>query len=125
MLLGEHIPVVRSDASMEEAVLEMDRPNLGVTFVVDGEKRLCGIVTDGDIRRLVVQKKTIQDLRVEEVMTKNPLKIGPDSPAYDALNLMEKHQITVLPAVNARGEIQGILHLHDILGKGQFKFNNT
>jgi arabinose-5-phosphate isomerase len=58
-------------------------------------------------------------------MTKNPRSIKENSPAYDALNIMEQHQITVLPVVNSRGEVQGILHLHDILGKGEFKFNGT
>jgi arabinose-5-phosphate isomerase len=58
-------------------------------------------------------------------MTKNPQTITESSPTYDALNIMEKHQITVLPVVNNREEVQGILHLHDILGKGEFKFNGT
>jgi len=56
-------------------------------------------------------------------MTKNPRTAGPDSPAYDALNIMEQYQITILPITNSIGKIEGILHLHDILGKGDFKFN--
>ncbi len=123
MLAGEHVPLVRSDSSMEQALLEIDRPNLGVTFVVDENKRLLGIVTDGDIRRLLIQKKVIHDLRVDEIMTKSPLSIGPETPVYDALNLMEKRQITVLPVINENSSVIGILHLHDILGKGEFKFN--
>ncbi len=125
MLSGEHVPLVRSDATMEEAVREIDRPNLGVTFVTDERKRLLGIVTDGDIRRLIVQKKIIHDLRVQDVMTRTPLRIGPDTPAYDALNLMERHQITVLPIIDDNETVIGILHLHDILGKGEFKFNGS
>jgi arabinose-5-phosphate isomerase len=101
----------------------MDRPNLGVTFVVDDHLHLCGIITDGDIRRLIVQKKAIGDYAVNDVMTVAPLNIGPEAPAYDALNLMEQHQITVLPIIQDDMTVVGILHLHDILGKGEFKFN--
>ncbi|MGD9383551.1 MAG: CBS domain-containing protein, partial [Desulfobacterales bacterium] len=65
----------------------------------------------------------IHKLTVEQVMTKKPRTLSPDSPAYDALNMMEKYQITVLPIINLSGKVRGILHLHDILGKGDFKFN--
>lgn len=123
MLVGKHVPMVRMGTSLKQAIIEMDRPNLGVTFVVDDHLRLCGIITDGDIRRLIVRQKAIDDYTVDEVMTKNPLNIGPDMPAYDALNIMEQHQITVLPILEADMTVRGILHLHDILGKGEFKFN--
>ena len=123
MLVGKHIPMVVLGTPLDKAIIEMDRPNLGVTFVVDDHLRLYGIITDGDIRRLLVRKKRIGDYLVEEVMTKTPLDIGLDAPAYDALNLMEQHQITVLPVVKDDKTVSGILHLHDILGKGEFKFN--
>jgi arabinose-5-phosphate isomerase len=123
MLVGEHIPMVKMGTTLNQAILEMDRPNLGVTFVVDHHVRLQGIITDGDIRRLIVQKKAIGDYKVNEIMTKAPLSIGPEAPAYDALNLMEQHQITVLPIIEDDRKVVGILHLHDILGKGEFKFN--
>ncbi|MCJ7616637.1 MAG: CBS domain-containing protein, partial [Desulfobacterales bacterium] len=87
------------------------------------DKILTGIITDGDIRRIVAKKKNIFELTVEDVMTKNPRTVGPDSPAYDALNIMEQYQITILPTTNSIGKVEGILHLHDILGKGEFKFN--
>jgi arabinose-5-phosphate isomerase len=60
---------------------------------------------------------------VEEIMTPDPLTIAPETPAYDALNLMETHQITILPITDEGRRVVGILHLHDILGKGAFKFN--
>jgi len=75
------------------------------------------------LRRLIAKNKSIIDLTVEDVMTKDPRTVDLDSPAYDALNMMEQHQITVIPITNSAGEVQGILHLHDILGKGEFKFN--
>jgi arabinose-5-phosphate isomerase len=83
-----------------------------------------GIITDGDLRRLIARKKSIIDLSVEDAMTKNPRTVGPNSPAYDALNMMEQYQITVLPITDSTGKVLGILHLHEILGKGDFKFNS-
>ncbi|MEN8751130.1 MAG: CBS domain-containing protein, partial [Desulfobacterales bacterium] len=77
------------------------------------------------IRRLVVSGRAFLTLTVEEIMTRNPQSITDDFPTYDALNIMEQHQITVLPVVNSQQEVIGILHLHDILGKGEFKFNGA
>jgi len=96
---------------------------LGAVLIVDENRILTGIITDGDLRRAIATRKHVFNLPLEAVMTKNPRTLGPDSPAYDALNLMEKHQITVLPITDGEGKVMGILHLHDILGKGAFKFN--
>jgi arabinose-5-phosphate isomerase len=122
MLSGRSIPRVDAGTSMADAVLEIERGKLGTTLVVDSHGRLCGIITDGDIRRMVVSGRQIAGLRVEDVMSQAPRTLGEDATAFDALNLMETHQITVLPVVNGAGEVRGILHLHDILGKGAFKF---
>lgn len=110
---------------MTEAVIAVDRGRLGAVLVVNRRNKLSGIITDGDIRRMVVSGRPIADLAVEDVMTKNPKTQEQNAPTYDALYIMERHQITVLPIVNSGGEVKGILHLHDILGKGAFKFNGT
>lgn len=123
MLTGRSIPVISVHATMGQALEEINRLEMGVTLVVSDTDTLAGIITDGDIRRLIARTPNVLSLSVMDVMTRNPQALGPEVPAYDALNLMEKHQITVLPITNDAGEIQGILHLHDILGKGQFKFN--
>ena len=125
MLTGPLLPLVSEGTSMQEAVKEIDRGRLGTTLVLTSVNKLSGIITDGDIRRLVASGQSFLQFRVEDVMTKNPQAIAENSPTYDALNIMEQHQITVLPVVNSREEVQGILHLHDILGKGEFKFNGT
>ena len=125
MLTGTSIPQVPEGTTLEDAVKEINRLELGVTLVIKSDKTLAGIITDGDLRRLIADKKSIVDLTVEDVMTKNPRTVTPNSPAYDALNMMEKHQITVLPITDVKGKVRGILHLHDILGKGEFKFNGT
>ena len=123
MLTDDLIPLVSDGSSMDAALDEINRLSFGVTFIVDHRNHLTGIITDGDIRRVVSKRKTLDGLDVNHVMTKNPRRVGPDTPAYDALNLMEHHQITVLPITDGDGKVLGLLHLHDILGKGAFKFN--
>jgi arabinose-5-phosphate isomerase len=127
MLTGDSIPRVSIDATMKTALENVDKMGLGTTLVVDQTGKLEGIITDGDIRRSIVKKQEIWSLPVVAVMTKNPKHIEPGAPAYDALTIMEKNEITVLPVTTPAGTVCGILHLHDILGKGNFRFdpNNT
>ncbi|MGD8844886.1 MAG: KpsF/GutQ family sugar-phosphate isomerase [Desulfobacteraceae bacterium] len=123
MLSGNAVPSIRKGATMPEAIAEMNRHSLGVILILSPEDSLLGIITDGDIRRAVAQEIDLRTLTVENLMSTDPYRLQADTPAYDALNLMERHQITVLPIVDAAQRVKGILHLHDILGKGEFKFN--
>jgi len=123
MIAGDLVPLVGKGTPMEEAVKIIDRSKLGAALISNADKTLAGIITDGDIRRFIVRQITIAGSTVEDLMTINPQTTSPDTPAYDALNIMEKYQITVLPVTDYSGKIRGILHLHDILGKGEFKFN--
>lgn len=125
MLTGRKIPKVTRNQSMTAAIREIDRGDLGTTLVVDEQDILLGIITDGDVRRQFLKKKDIAKLRVRDVMIKGPKTLNPQHLASEALSIMEKNQITVLPIVNAIQKVRGILHLHDILGKGAFKFNGT
>jgi len=125
MLTGNAVPVVPESATMREAIAEINRIGLGVVLIVKSGNRLVGIITDGDLRRCIADEKPVVQLGVEEVMTSEPRTLGLDVPAYDALNLMEKYEITVLPITDRDEKVQGILHLHDILGKGDFKFNGN
>jgi arabinose-5-phosphate isomerase len=122
MLTDDRLPLVYENASMTDVIKEMNRESLGAVFVVDGDKKLLGIITDGDIRRCLGEQKDILEMSINSILIKNPRTLHPDQPAVIALNLMEKHQITILPIVNDDLIIQGILHLHDILGKGEFAF---
>jgi len=125
MLTGDLVPAVFEDASVEEAVAEIDRLSLGVTFVLKPDNTLIGIITDGDVRRILATRKSMGGVALSDIMTRNPRHVGPNTPAYDALNLMEKYLITVLPITDSTDKVLGLLHLHDILGKGEFKFNGT
>lgn len=125
MMTGIELPAVSSGAKMDEALKVMNEFELGAAIVLKKDSILSGIITDGDIRRTVYRKESIRDLMVEEIMTENPRTVTPETPVYDALYLMEKYEITVLPVTDPSGKVCGILHLHDILGKGAFKFNGT
>jgi arabinose-5-phosphate isomerase len=125
MLTGKKVPMVSRGETMRHAIREINRMGLGATLVVEQGNILVGIVTDGDIRRYLMTQEQIYDQPVEEVMTAGPKTLGPDSLASQALSIMERHEITVLPIVNPVQKIRGILHLHDILGKGAFRFNGV
>ncbi len=125
MLTGDSIPSVFENQTMEDVIAEIDRVGLGAAFILSKESIFLGIITDGDIRRLVARKKNLYKLNITSVMTASAKSVSPDTPAYDALNMMEYYQITVLPVTAANGKVHGILHLHDILGKGEFKFNGN
>ena len=122
---GKALPRVGAGASIKEALMQIEHGRLGTTVVLDSNNRLSGIITDGDIRRMLVADRPVSELAVEDIMTANPRALLADAPTYEALNLMEQHQITVIPIIESNGEVLGILHLHDILGKGELKFNGT
>ncbi len=123
MLSGEAVPFVREDTPMEEALEILDRLKLGTVIAVKADNTLSGILTDGDIRRLVIRKMLRPDVAIDRLMTPDPLFVYAQDPVYDALNIMEQHQITVLPVTGNDKKLCGVLHLHDILGKGAFTFN--
>jgi len=125
MLTGKNVPKVCEGQSMRQAIKEINRLQIGATLVVKKGDILFGIVTDGDIRRHIMEHENICESAVEDVMTRHPMTLGPDSLASQALSIMEKKQITVLPIVNPIQKVRGILHLHDILGKGAFRFNGS
>ena len=124
MLEKSGVPFVRTGTTMDKALACMDMHRLGAVFVLDADDKLMGILTDGDVRHWLAQGGgSAAALFVDEVMTRSPRHLFPDSYLYDALNLMEKYEITVLPILGKEGGLEGLLHLHDILGKGTFKFN--
>ena len=109
-------PKVSLEASIQEVILEMTSKRLGATAVLDG-KKLEGIITDGDLRRMLTNNPQIDQLNAEQIMSRDPKKISPDTLLVNALNLMRSNNITQLP-VCQDDEYLGILHLHDILKEG-------
>ena len=121
MLTGEKIPTVSPETPFTEALAELNEKNIGAVLIVSSEKSILGILTDGDIRRLVVKSSGIFSQPVGAVMTINPKTIQADLLAADALSIMQRHEVTVLAVVNHDQQLVGILHLHDLLGKGEFR----
>ena len=116
MHFGDALPCVTSQTKMPDVIYEMSRKKLGVTAVVDGEK-LVGIISDGDLRRLLEKRgKDVLDLSAAEAMTNNPKTIARQEFAATALAVMEEKKITSLMVVDAGGKLEGIVHLHDLWG---------
>lgn len=122
MLVGDEIPWVSPGDSSAAAIEILNEKNMGVVLVVDKNNKVLGIVTDGDIRRAIVDQKVIAGTTARQIMTKDPIAIGPEHLAADALSIMQKHEITALPVLGGEGELLGLLHLHNLLGKGEFRF---
>lgn len=122
MRKGADIPMIGEEASVFEAIEEMSRKGMGATLIAKGGKEVLGIFTDGDLRRAVEKFPHLSGRRIREVMTPNPRAISADQSVADALEFMERHLITVLPVVDFQNHVQGILHLHDLLGKGKIRF---
>jgi len=111
---GDALPCVTPSTRMPDVIYEMSRKKLGVTAVVEGE-RLVGIISDGDLRRLLEKRgKDVMDLTAGEAMTRTPKTIGAAEFAATALALMEEKKITSLMVVDEAGKLQGIVHLHDL-----------
>jgi arabinose-5-phosphate isomerase len=109
-------PAVTPDTSIKKAIFEISEKRLGVTAVIEDNK-IIGIITDGDIRRMLNDVDTIADLTARDIMSKNPKVVSSETMAVDALNILEDFSITQL-IVADNGEYKGVLHLHDILKEG-------
>lgn len=122
MQTGKNIPLIDQDAKVSDAVREISRKNLGFTLVVDKKGKLTGIITDGDIRRILNRRTDVKGIIVKDWMTKKPRTVDEESLAAQALGMMEKSEITCLVIMDKKtGKPKGIVHLHDLLGKKEFK----
>jgi len=115
---GERIPLVASDASLKQALLEMSNKGLGMTAIVDDSNYLIGIYTDGDLRRTLDSNADIQHARVADHMTHGGITIDAEQIASAALKLMDEHAINSLIVTDAQGIVQGALNMHDLLRAG-------
>jgi len=116
MHTGDGIPAVSPNASLTEALMEMTRKHLGMTAVVDADRHLLGVFTDGDLRRALDDDGVdLRNVNVIELMTRGPKTISADKLAIEAAQLMEKHQIHALLVVDANQRVVGALNIHDLL----------
>jgi len=114
MFAGDRIPLVA-----------IDKTGLGASLVVDNGLILLGIVTDGDIRRALLEWKDIMGLKVEKIMSRSPRMINEEKKVSEAVTLMEHNAISVLPVVDKLKRVRGIVHLHELLGGKEFRLNGS
>jgi len=112
---GDAVPSVPATATLARAVVEMSGKGMGMTAVVDGDGRVAGIFTDGDLRRCLDRVRDFAVAPVAEFMTRSPRTIGADRLAIDCVEQMEAPpKVTQLLVVDADGRLAGALHLHDL-----------
>jgi len=118
MRTGDQIPVVSSDCSLVAALLEITKKGMAMTAVVDASNqeadKLVGVFTDGDLRRLIENAHDFTNIKIADVMHKNPRTIGPDQLAVEAVQLMETYRINQLLVATKNGKLVGALHIHDL-----------
>jgi arabinose-5-phosphate isomerase len=115
---GEKIPAVPAAATVREAVLEMTAKKLGMTAVVDGERKVLGIFTDGDLRRLLEKDGAVLEMPIGAVMTRSCSTVEPDLLAAETVRIMEERRINALLVLDGGGRLVGALNMHDLLRAG-------
>ena len=118
MTKGDKIPLVKAEVSIKDVILEITSKRLGATSVVDSDGVLVGVITDGDLRRLLERTLDIKDLKAKDIMSKNPKVIKPEYLASFALTQMENFKITTLIVIDNDNKPAGIIHLHDLINLG-------
>jgi len=116
MHTGDEVPAVTADTSMRDAIYEMSRKRFGITAVVDGGRRLLGVISDGDLRRLLERDESVLGHTAGDCMKREPQTIGGGELAPAALAVMEEKRITSIFVCSPAGELEGIVHLHDLWG---------
>lgn len=125
LMHADGVPATSASEPLAAALSALNRGGFGLVALTDGNGRLLGVLSDGDVRRLVCNGQLSMDRPAAEVMTVNPKAARPADSAAQVLDLMEAHQITVLPVLGDNAALLGFVHLHDLLGKGRVKFAAT
>ncbi len=111
-------PGVKSMSTLKEVIIEITNKRLGVTAVLNDKKKLEGIITDGDLRRMLEKDSPLNDIRAKDIMSINPRTITEEALAIDALDIMRKNNISQLIVLSKENAYMGIIHLHDIVREG-------
>ena len=114
MRTGKEMPRIGDDATLMDGVVEMSRGRMGMTAVLDGNGRVVGVFTDGDLRRALEKGTDVRTARIAKVMTREPRTIGPDKLAVEAVEIMERFKVNQLLVVDAGHKLVGALNMHDL-----------
>jgi len=116
LYINNELPQVNADADLRTVILEISSKRLGATAVKENQN-ITGIITDGDLRRMLEKTDNINNIKAKDIMSKNPKTIKKNTLAVDALQIMRQHNITQLLVLD-KGEYVGVVHLHDIINEG-------
>ncbi|MBL7859050.1 MAG: KpsF/GutQ family sugar-phosphate isomerase [Cyclobacteriaceae bacterium] len=117
VITNNQLPLVAPETPLKDVILEISSKRLGCTAVVDSDKNLLGIITDGDLRRMLQKEATIAGIKAADIMTSTPKKIEKDEFAVKALHQMQEGNITQLVVMDG-SKVAGFIHLHDLLKEG-------
>jgi arabinose-5-phosphate isomerase len=117
LIVNNEKPAVKPDSLLKDIIIEMTKKRLGSTVILDKNETVLGIITDGDLRRMLEKDLSPQKIRAKDIMTSNPKSIESSKLAIDALDMMRKKNITQLVVINKR-RYAGIVHLHDLVREG-------
>ena len=118
MVVGDRIPRVLTKTPARQAISEIDNKNVGFVLITDRKNNLLGILTDGDVRRMISRGTSFEGRIIDEVMTANPKTIDEKASLAETVEFMQKKEITSLAVVNDKKKLKGYVHLHDIFGRG-------
>ena len=119
LIASNESPQVNEQSTISEVIVEISEKRLGVTSVIKNNQ-IVGIITDGDIRRMLSKTTDISSLTAKDIMTVNPISISEEAMAIDALETMEKNDITQILVINSEKNYLGVVHLHDLIKEGIF-----
>lgn len=129
MLTDDRVPKVFPGSKVRDAINEINNKKIGATLVVEADMKLAGLICDGDLRRALSRQEHILDMPVEEIMTTSPKTVDEELTIAEALGIMELYAITHLVIVDRNNRVNGVLHLHDMLGREEYSvtgaFSNT
>jgi arabinose-5-phosphate isomerase len=118
MHTGDKVPTVGGDVSLSEGLVEMSQKKLGMTAIVDGDRRLLGIFTDGDLRRALDEVENVHEINMSDVMHGDCITVRPDTMAAEAVHILEENKITALLVEDEDGVLVGALNIHDLFRAG-------
>jgi arabinose-5-phosphate isomerase len=118
MIIGKQIPKVLTGTTAQKAIQEIDRKNVGFVLITDKKNKLLGILTDGDVRRMISKGISFEGKIIDNLMTRKPKTIDENISLAQTMELMQKEEITSFAVLNEKKELKGYIHLHDILGRG-------
>ncbi|MBT4778919.1 MAG: CBS domain-containing protein, partial [Polaribacter sp.] len=120
LIKNNQVPQVSENDSVAKVIVEISEKRLGVTAVLNAKNAIVGIITDGDIRRMLSKSTTIESFTAKDIMGKNPKTILNDAMAVEALERLENNNITQILVTDLENKYIGVVHLHDLIKEGIF-----